>query len=428
MIYFCIPAYNEERTVGVVLWKLREVLSELRRDYQIIVVDDASTDSTLSVLKPYIRVLPLTVIRNSKRIGYADSLEIAIREAVKRAPYPKRDMIITLQADFTEDPDIVPAMVKRIEAGADIVACEIEVEAETTRAFRWGRKLFRWLMRKYEWASLGDPISGLRAYRVMVLKRAVEVRGNARLLSWKNWGANAELLAQAAPHSRRSDVVETSLKMHRLQRDSRYGFMDYLGDVRGAATGKVNKAAPVLPSEMNIITPEMAAASAPASPSRRSGGQEVRGSGRTRRTGRSGRSGERERAPRAERSERPKREERPRREKKPKPVAIVKEEKPELTSEDVVAPKKKRRPRRRKKKNTQISQDASQVSQMEIEGLSESDASDAFVGVEEEAGEAPKKKKSRRGRRGGRGRRRGPRPGAQSDAPAEAPPDIAAEG
>jgi cellulose synthase/poly-beta-1,6-N-acetylglucosamine synthase-like glycosyltransferase len=46
VIYFCIPAHNEEQTVGVVLWKIRQVMLDFPRDYQILVADDASTDST----------------------------------------------------------------------------------------------------------------------------------------------------------------------------------------------------------------------------------------------------------------------------------------------------------------------------------------------------------------------------------------------
>src|SRR5688572_19105355 len=239
MIYFCIPAHNEERTVGVVLWKLRQVMAELNRDYQIIVVDDASTDSTPAVLSPYIRVLPLTVIRNSERRGYADALEVALREAVRRAPYPKRDAIIVLQGDFTEDPDVVTTLVKKIEAGADIVATDVEIEEATPRSYRWARKLFRWLLRGKEWA-VGDALSGLRAYRVVTLKRALDARASARVLSWNGWGANAELISLAQPHSRRTDIVEATLKHHRQQRDSRFGFTELLREVRGAASGRAN--------------------------------------------------------------------------------------------------------------------------------------------------------------------------------------------
>ncbi|HEX6559246.1 MAG TPA: glycosyltransferase family 2 protein, partial [Longimicrobiales bacterium] len=241
--------------MGVVLWKLRQVMGDLQRDYQIIVVDDASTDSTPAVLSPYIRVLPLTVIRNSERRGYADSLELAIREALRRSPYPKRDAVITIQADFTEDPDVVPAMIKRFEAGADLVATEVATEENTPRAMRWGRRFMRWLVRGREWSAIGDPLSGLRVYRVVALKRAVEVRGSGRLLTHQGWGAHVELLAQTVPHSRRNDVVETTLKEHRLQRASRFSFMRMLREVRGAASGRPAANAGPLPTDSIIAQP-----------------------------------------------------------------------------------------------------------------------------------------------------------------------------
>ncbi|NIQ55975.1 MAG: glycosyltransferase, partial [Gammaproteobacteria bacterium] len=49
MIYISIPAHNEERTAGVVLWKVRQVMSEFGRDYEVLFLDDASTDRTPDV-------------------------------------------------------------------------------------------------------------------------------------------------------------------------------------------------------------------------------------------------------------------------------------------------------------------------------------------------------------------------------------------
>src|SRR5947207_2957737 len=88
MIYVCVPVHNEASTVGLVLWKVRQVFTAFQREYQIIACDDASTDATGEVLASYARVLPLTVIKHRTRLGYARSLEELLRLALQRTDRP----------------------------------------------------------------------------------------------------------------------------------------------------------------------------------------------------------------------------------------------------------------------------------------------------------------------------------------------------
>jgi glycosyltransferase involved in cell wall biosynthesis len=230
LIHICIPAYDEAATVGVLLWKIRQVMSEFPRDYQLLVLDDASVDGTADVLDPYARVLPLTVLRHTERKGYAASVERLIREVVNRSTHPKRDILVVLQADFTEAPEDIPLLIKRIEGGADVVSAQATGDmAPGSRAYRWTRRGVSWLLRGTPFPdAVQDPLSGFRAYRVAVLKRALAESNGTPLLSCQGWAANAELLLAVAPHARRTEIAEVLLRSDLRQRDTRFHAWDAL--------------------------------------------------------------------------------------------------------------------------------------------------------------------------------------------------------
>lgn len=223
MIYICIPAYNEAATIGVLLWKIRQVMSEFPRDYELLVLNDASTDQTEDVLAPYLRVLPLSVLRSEQRQGYAASVERLIREAVGRASHPRRDVVITLQADFSEPPEEIPTLVKRIEGGADVVEASVDTPTPAPRGLRWTRRALPWILRRAQFPEgVRDPVSGYRAYRVAVLKKALTERDGDPLLSKEGWAANVELLLAVAPFTRRVDGAEIVARVPRKQRETRF--------------------------------------------------------------------------------------------------------------------------------------------------------------------------------------------------------------
>lgn len=214
MIYICIPSRNEERTIGVLLWKVRKVMLELGRDYRIIVLDDASNDGTVLLLEKYKRVLPLTILQEERPVGYGRALERLIREASSRARYPKRDAIVTMQGDFTESPDYLTTLIKTYEGGADIVAGKLEEDiVSSPRRVRLARWLSRWALRRaYADAPIEDPLCGFRAYRAVVVKKALRVVGDAPLLSRDGWAANAELMKVLTPFTRRIGEAPLGLR------------------------------------------------------------------------------------------------------------------------------------------------------------------------------------------------------------------------
>ena len=239
VIYVCIPAHNEAPTVGVLLWKVRRVLGEFDRDYRLVVHDDASTDDTQEVMQRYKRSVPLAVLGSKERIGYSASVEKLLRHVVKEAPYPKRDCAVVLQGDFTEDPEDIVGLIRVLEGGADIVAGAMEQgDHSLPRRVRLVRLLSRALLRGVvARAPVSDPLSGLRAYRVIVLKKALRDRPvEQRLLESEGWASNVELLGRLAPHARRIAESPLGLRYDLQQRESRFKplktFMD-LARLRG---------------------------------------------------------------------------------------------------------------------------------------------------------------------------------------------------
>jgi glycosyltransferase involved in cell wall biosynthesis len=216
MIYVCIPSYDEAPTVGLLLWKIRQVFAAFPREYQLLVLDDGSDDTTTEVLEPYARVLPLTVIRHPERRGYAASVEALLRKAVDLTDRPKRDAAILMHADFTHNTQTIPDLVRRIESGADLVVAEGRLEGETSRARALVRRHASALLRGIVTVpGVRDLVSGFAAMRLVALRNAIRSQPE-RLLVTDGWAANAELYWRAGRYSRRIEVV-TSLERHDLR-------------------------------------------------------------------------------------------------------------------------------------------------------------------------------------------------------------------
>lgn len=221
MIYVCIPSYNEAPTVGLLLWKVRQVFSAFEREYQLIVGDDGSTDATAEVLEPYARALPLTVVRKPHRVGYARMCEALLAQAVERTDRPKRDCAILLHADFAHDPACIPDMVRRIDGGADLVVAEAAIAGDVPPSFRlvrrWAPRLLR---RRVGVPGVHDVVSGLVAVRLITLRNMFR-DAPAPLLRTEGWAARAELLGRAARYARRIDTVPTVERSALRQRERR---------------------------------------------------------------------------------------------------------------------------------------------------------------------------------------------------------------
>ena len=222
MLYICIPAYNEAQTIGVLLWRIRKVFQEYSREYEILVYDDGSTDATAETLQPYVDVLPLTVIGGPKHVGYARALDALCRAVAARTRYPRRDAMITMQADFTDQPEQLPELVKRFEGGADLVIAERTNTSTTPPPVRRLRWIASWTTRGTRGVSgVADPFGSYRLYRISLIRDLLKTLGDEAIVQGHGWAANLGLLRRLAPLARRIETVSLDSRYDVRARGSR---------------------------------------------------------------------------------------------------------------------------------------------------------------------------------------------------------------
>jgi glycosyltransferase involved in cell wall biosynthesis len=222
VLTIAIPVRNEAPTIGVLLWRVRAVFQEYPREFEVLVFNDGSTDATAEVLVPYTSALPLTVLGGSQPVGYARAVDTLLREAARRTRYPRRDAVILMQGDFTDQPEHIPELVRRFEGGADIVCAERPIDRAMPAAERRLRRVARWVLKRTLASTASeDPFGTFKLIRLSTVRDLIKVRGDAPLIAAAGWAGNLELLQAARAAARRVEMVPLPARYDLRMRESR---------------------------------------------------------------------------------------------------------------------------------------------------------------------------------------------------------------
>jgi len=166
MISLVIPVYNEEANLLRLIERLRPVMQQMGKSYEIIFVDDGSRDNTLSILKsflvyPEVRVVELT--RN-----YGQHAAIFSGFSVIRG-----DIVITLDADLQNPPEEIPNLVRVMEEGNYDVVGTIRSERKDSFFRILPSRMINMIARKITKVNMSDWGCMLRAYRRNIVDRMV---------------------------------------------------------------------------------------------------------------------------------------------------------------------------------------------------------------------------------------------------------------
>jgi glycosyltransferase involved in cell wall biosynthesis len=164
MLSIVIPIHNEEPAILPLYDRLTSVLEGLQRPYEILFVDDASTDRSFDLLANLVETdNRLKVIRLRRNFGQTAALSAGFDEA-------QGQIIISLDGDLQHDPDDIPALLRKIDEGYDIASGWRKNRMDNAVTRRIPSRIANWLMAKASGVNLRDFGTTFKAYRAEVLK------------------------------------------------------------------------------------------------------------------------------------------------------------------------------------------------------------------------------------------------------------------
>ncbi len=207
-----VPAFNEREALPELLEEIERSCSGLGRSWEVVVVDDGSSDGSFELLEALAADRPwLRAVRLRTNVGKSAALATGFA-------YSGGDVIVTIDGDGQDDPADIPALIARLEAGADLVTGWKRARRDPASR-RFASRVFNRATSRFSGLELHDMNCGLKAYRGECA-RSLEIYGELHrfipvLASQQGWRV-AELPVNHRP---------------RAHGRSRFGFERY---VRGA--------------------------------------------------------------------------------------------------------------------------------------------------------------------------------------------------
>jgi glycosyltransferase involved in cell wall biosynthesis len=159
-----IPCYNEEENVPTLLRRVEAALTLTGKPFEVIIVDDGSTDSTPRLLAEAMAVKPwLRVIRMAKNGGQSAAFEAGFEAA-------RGEVIATIDADLQNDPEEIPRLLPMLDEQKVDMITGWRKDRQDTPFRRWqsrqANRIRNWISKE----TVNDSASSLKLYRAHAIK------------------------------------------------------------------------------------------------------------------------------------------------------------------------------------------------------------------------------------------------------------------
>jgi len=164
MVSIVVPIHNEERSILPLYDRLIATLESLQRPYEILFVDDASTDRSFELLSNLVETDGhLKVIRLRRNFGQTAALSAGFHEA-------KGEVVIAMDGDLQHAPEDIPALLAKIDEGYDIASGWRKDRVDNAITRKIPSRAANWLMARASGLELRDFGTTFKAYRAEILK------------------------------------------------------------------------------------------------------------------------------------------------------------------------------------------------------------------------------------------------------------------
>src|ERR1700734_1665673 len=164
MLSIVVPIHNEEHSILPLYDRLTSVLAGVSRDYEILFIDDASTDRSAELLAHLVQTdARLKVVRLRRNFGQTAALAAGFHEA-------GGEVIIAMDGDLQHAPEDIPALLEKIDEGYDIASGWRKNRLDNAVTRKIPSRIANWLMKKVSHVELRDFGTTFKAYRAEILK------------------------------------------------------------------------------------------------------------------------------------------------------------------------------------------------------------------------------------------------------------------
>jgi dolichol-phosphate mannosyltransferase len=222
VIWVLLAAWNEEGVIRGLLLDLAQTLPGRTEPFRVVLVDDGSSDRTRAEAERATQEagasLPLEILVHQENRGLGAALRTGIAWILDRAD--DDDVLVTMDADRTHPPGLIPTLVSQVRAGADVAIASRYRPGAVVEGVPSHRRVLSEIARVlfqvlYPIPGVRDYTCCFRAYRVPVLRRARGIYGDA-LCTQRGFEAVVDLLLRLGPLGIR--VAETGFELRYAER------------------------------------------------------------------------------------------------------------------------------------------------------------------------------------------------------------------